>query len=497
MLKKSLLGAVLLVSLNTLAFAGSANTSKISTAIPASYKAVSQKTVPAFSQLEHEPAGAATVERLHLRSYVYPLANISRMKQLDFWTGFSLFRDPWIAAPAVTADRDGLGPLFITRSCITCHHAGGRGPMSQPGEHQPSSLLLRLGSTIAGVNQVDPNYGGQIQPRAIKLKHPSLKKQAQAEAWLDLKYQTINGTFADGTPYQLQQPTYQLTKLSHGPLADNIGLSPRYAPNIYGMGLLDAINERDLLAQADPSDSNNNGISGRYNRVTDVASGNKKAIGRFGFKAKHPTLDQQVAAAFVGDIGITSPLFPNENCTSEQTGCQQASAFGQQFDQQGAPEIPQKLLKLVNDFSAYISVPPARALENKQTQRGRSLFYQSGCANCHAPSYVTNSDYPVSELANLTIWPYTDLALHDMGTALADGITEFSANGQEWRTPPLWGIGLQQKISGSNHFLHDGRARSISEAILWHGGEAAPAKQKYLTMEQADRAALLRFIKSI
>jgi len=449
--------------------------------------------VPKFSQAELAPAGAATVERLHLRSYIYPLANISRMEQLNFWTGFSFFRDPWIAAPAATADRDGLGPLFITRSCITCHHAGGRGPMSEVGVHQPSSLLLRLGSTIATVNKVDPHYGGQIQPRAVNKVHASIKQPLQGEAWLDLQYQTINGTFADGQPYQLQHPSYQLTKLSNGPLAKDIGISPRYAPSIYGMGLLDAISEDDLLAQEDPNDSDNDGISARYNRVTDVASGNKQAIGRFGFKAKHPTLAQQVAAAFVGDIGITSPMFPQENCTATQVGCQQVSKFGEQ----DGPEIPQKLLKLVNDFSAYISVPPTRSLENSQSQRGRSLFYQSGCASCHTPSYVTSSDYPTRELANLTIWPYTDLALHDMGPGLADGITEFSANGNEWRTPPLWAIGLQQKITGSNRFLHDGRARSLSEAILWHGGEAQNAKQQYLTMEQPDRMALLRFIKSI
>ena len=452
-----------------------------------------QSTVPAFDQKEHQPAGAATVARLHTRSYIYPVANMDRFKQLGFWSGLSFFRDPWITSPSSTTDRDGLGPLFITRSCITCHHAGGRGPMSKAGVHVPASLLLRLGSTLKGINKVDPNYGGQIQPRAISLLHASITRQPQGEAMLDLAYSPVNGQFADGETYQLRMPSYQLVKLSHGPLASDIGISPRYAPNIYGMGLLDAISESDLLAQEDINDANKDGISARYNRVTNVVTGNKKAIGRFGFKAKHPTLEQQVAAAFVGDIGITNAMFPDENCSKIQLGCQQVSALGYQ----GEVEIRQKLLNFVNDFSKFISVPPARKLDAQITQRGRAIFYQTGCANCHTPRYVTNGEYDAPELANLTIWPYTDLALHDMGLGLSDGVTEFDANGNEWRTPPLWGIGLQKKISGSNNFLHDGRARSINEAILWHGGEAKSAQLGYLQLTKIERKALLRFIKSI
>ena len=363
--------------------------------------------------------------------------------------------------------------------------------MSEPGIHKPSSLLIRLGSVTAGINIVDPVYGGQIQPRHVHSLVNDDKNQLMGEALLDLQYQEIEGKFTDGEIYQLRKPSYRLTGLNYGPLAKNIGLSPRYAPSIYGMGLLDAIKQADLLAQEDIDDRDQDGISAHYNRVKDVSSGHDTAIGRFGFKAKHPTLAQQVAAAFNGDIGITSPLFKDENCTKSQINCQQTSAVGQQ----GGPEIPAKLLRLVNLFSTYISVPPARNLANKQ--HGRQLFYTSGCQYCHTPSYVTDPNYTIPALANLTIWPYTDLALHDMGIELADGITEYKANGNEWRTPPLWGIGLQQKITGASFFLHDGRARSISEAILWHGGEAEPAKQHYLKMNKSDRQALLGFLKSI
>lgn len=454
---------------------------------------INKDNVPTFEQSELLPGGEMTVKRLAHRSYVAAGRNVGRVKELDFWTGFSFFRDPWVIAPASTLDRDGLGPLFITRSCVTCHHDGGRGPMSPEGIHQPASLIIRLGSTLEHVNAIDPTYGGQIQPRSVKLLHPSIKNQPEPEAWLDLQYDKVSGQFADGESYTLYKPTYALTKFSLGPLAKDIGLSPRYAPSIYGMGLLDAIDEKDLLAQEDPNDSDNNGISGRYNRVTNVVTKETDAIGRFGFKAKHPTLNQQVAAAFVGDIGITSPMFPNEECTSVQVGCQKVAKLGHPT----GVEIPNKLLTLVNDFSAYIGVQPARNLDNKKTQQGRSLFYKASCHQCHTPSYVTNSNYSLPELANQKIWPYTDLALHDMGEGLADGITEFKANGQEWRTPPLWGIGLQRKLSSTARFLHDGRARSINEAILWHGGEAQHAKRHYINMTKTQRDALLVFIKSI
>jgi len=454
--------------------------------------ACSDNSVPDFDKSELAPGGEMTTKRLANRSYVAVGRNVSRAKELNFWTGFSLFRDPWVIAPSSTRDRDGLGPLFITRSCVTCHHDGGRGPMSQAGIHQPISLLMRLGSTLPKVNAVDPNYGGQIQPRAVNLIHSRVKKQPSGEAWLDLQYQTIEGTFADGQPYQLRKPSYQLTKMAYGELAPNIGLSPRYAPSIYGMGLLDAIDEQDLLAQQDIDDANEDGISAKYNLVTNVET-KQLAIGRFGFKAKHPTLNQQVAAAFNGDIGITSPLFPKENCSDNQPNCHVVSNLGEQ----DGVEIPQKLLTLVNEFSAYIGVQPARTLTSDRVQQGRKLFYTSGCAHCHTPSYTTAKDYPLIPLANQKIWPYTDLALHDMGQGLADGITEFDANGQEWRTPPLWGIGIQKRISGSSNFLHDGRARSIEEAILWHGGEAAAAQQQYISLSSSDRAALLQFLKSI
>jgi len=444
--------------------------------------------------------GGMTVKRPSKRSYIYPGQAASRKRQLDFWSGFSFFRDPWITAPSVTKARDGLGPLFNARSCIACHQAGSRAPMPESGESLPTALIIRVGFNKPGLdhglnhglNHGNNSYGGQIQSRAIKYINSKLKQTLKHEAWLDLSYTFIDGQFPDGEPYQLQKPHYQLTKLAYGELPEHAVLSPRYSPNVFGSGLLDAISAQDLLAQEDSDDVNKDGISPKYNRVVNIKSGQIE-LGRFGMKAKHPTLAQQVAAAFRDDIGITNSFFPTESCTKSQLFCQQASALGRH----DSVEIEDKNLDLVITFNRLLGVPPARNLAKPKQQQGQRLFHQLGCAQCHTPSYLTDKNYPESALANQKIWPYTDLALHDMGAELADGVYEYEATGNEWRTPPLWGIGLQKRITGQQRFLHDGRARSITEAILWHGGEAKFAQEKFKQLNKTERQALLMFVKSI
>lgn len=445
----------------------------------------------------YKPGGEMTSKRISTRSYIFPGPNATKKQQLDFWTGFSLFRDPWVIAPSSTKDRDGLGPLFNARSCVACHTAGSRGEMSQSGESLPTSLVIRLGHTgqitlAKRKNQTNNPYGGQIQPRAIQFNQGKLAEVPKGEAWLNLSYEIIDGSYHDGEKYQLYKPSYQLTKLAYGDLPHSIKPSPRFAPNIFGAGLLDAINDDDLQSQEDINDADNDGISAKYNRVLDIEH-NEEAIGRFGFKAKHPNLKQQVAAAFRDDIGITSQLFPDETCTSLQPICTQAAKLGEHV----AEEIPNKLLSLVVTFNRLLAVPPARYQGNKKVERGRSLFNQIACAKCHTPSYTTDKNYPDNALANQTIWPYTNLALHDMGIGLADGVIEGKAHGNEWRTPPLWGIGLQKEMTKRPRFLHDGRARSIEEAILWHGGEAENSQQQFKQLNKQDRQALLLFVKSI
>jgi CxxC motif-containing protein (DUF1111 family) len=455
---------------------------------------------PVFEQNERQPGGDITHKRLYA-SFLYPGEKLSSKQQLDFWSGVSFFRDPWVAAPSATGNRDGLGPLFNTRSCIDCHTAGSRAKIDEAGQILPLSLVVRLGSKDPKMTSVDPVYGGQIQPRAIsyRLTDAALIKQSPytdnvGEAWLDKRYNKILGSFSDGETFELLKPDYQLTRLAYGELAPHIGISVRLAPNIFGMGLLNAIKGVDLLNQEDIDDSDADGISAKYNRVPNVITGDIE-LGRFGFKAKQPNLHQQVAAAFRDDIGITNTSFSDESCTKTQTACNYAAEYG--GHSLANLEIPDNRLDLTVTFNELLGVPPARNLQSETAQMGRTLFYQAKCQQCHTPTYITDENYPVKELAKQTIWPYTDLALHDMGEGLADGVYEFNANGREWRTAPLWGIGLQQYKTGQQRFLHDGRARTINEAILWHGGEAELAKQAYMALNKKQRDALVKFIKAI
>ncbi len=444
--------------------------------------------VPELSNNENFPGGEMTAKFLSDRSYVYPGEGTSKQEQLNFWTGFSLFRDPWVVAPSSTKDRDGLGPLFNTRSCISCHQDGGKLTRVNTQSSELSGLLIRLGPLAPSSPQVDPHYGGQIQTKSIAKYADAMKP----EATVSIGYQIKEGEFADGQTYYLNSPTYRLNDLAYGPINEGIGLSPRFAPIVYGAGLLDAISEEDLLAQEDIDDQNNDGISAKYNRVPDITT-SKIRLGRFGHKALHPTLKQQVAAAFHGDIGITSSLFTQESCTHVQIECQQLSTNGGH----DSYEIPDKLLSLVVQFNQWLAVPRARNLSNQVVQKGRSIFYQIGCESCHTATYRTSESYPVKSLSGQTIWPYTDLALHNMGPELADGVNEYDAKGSEWRTPPLWGLGLQQKFRAEQRFLHDGRASSFSEAILWHGGEAQKSKNQFIQLTRDDRKALLAFLGSI
>ncbi|MDF1661605.1 MAG: di-heme oxidoredictase family protein, partial [Planctomycetota bacterium] len=288
------------------------------------------------------------------------------------------------------------------------------------------------------------------------------------------------GQFVDGTPYSLESPSYALTNLNYGPLDPSTMLSPRVAQPVFGLGLLETISEVDILANADENDADNDGISGRANRVTDVTT-QQLVLGRFGWKASQPTVLQQSAAAFNGDIGLTTNLFPNENTTASQ-GATITAPSG------GSPEINDQIL---NDTSFYIStlaVPARRNVNDPSVQRGEQLFKVMNCDSCHVADFTTGQNAAIPELSNQSIHPYTDLLLHDMGAGLADGRPDFLANGQEWRTPPLWGIGLTQTVNGHNRFLHDGRARNLTEAILWHGGEGESSKEQFRGLSAAERA---------
>jgi CxxC motif-containing protein (DUF1111 family) len=267
------------------------------------------------------------------------------------------------------------------------------------------------------------------------------------------------------------------------------------APAMIGLGLIEAIPDEDLEALADPEDENGDGISGKAQRTRDLSG--QPAIGRFGWKAEQATIEAQSAHAFLGDIGISTPVLPanSGDCTVLQPDCMAATS-GEQA-RLGPSEAPDPVLSLVTFYSRHLAVPARRKSGSPDVLAGKRAFYQSGCIACHQPKFVTSKNGAEKALRYQLIWPYSDFLLHDMGEGLADGQVVGLATGNEWRTPPLWGIGLTKVVSGAAFYLHDGRARSLEEAILWHGGEAAPARHAFANLQADDRAKLIRFLESL
>lgn len=434
---------------------------------------------------EELAGGSTTVFANTENTFTLFADNLTFSQQSDFKIGNSFFEQDWVVAPATTTARDGLGPLFNARACASCHRKDGRGAPPQTPDEESVALLIRL--SVPGVDPVtgeplpEPNYGGQFNPKS--------NAGIPAEGRVVITYQEIKGLFADGQEYTLQKPVYQLADLAYGAMNPQTMISPRVAPSMIGMGLLEAIPEDAILEIADPEDANEDGISGKPNYVWDVVRQTEN-LGRFGWKSNQPTVEQQIAAAFLGDIGITSSLFPDEGCMPSQIGCVN-SVTG------GSPEITDGILDFVVFYSQTLAVPARRNWTDPQVLAGKRVFHELGCASCHTPQFKTDANYPIAELAGQTIRPYTDLLLHDMGAALADNRPDFLATGREWRTPPLWGIGLVETVNHHTRFMHDGRARNLEEAVLWHGGEARPAQQKYTQLPQQDREALLAFLESL
>ncbi len=452
---------------------------------------------PRFTKAEPGEArsgGAATVRKTDQNAFSLPSANLSPTRRLDFSVGNSFFRSPWVIAPSTTTARDGLGPLFNTNACQNCHIKDGRGHPPTPDAANAVSMLVRLSipndpayaKLIEQVGIVpEPVYGGQFQDMAIPGVAP--------EGKVRVEYDPVSVRFKDGTEVELRKPRLLLTQLGYGPMHPDTRFSARVAPPMIGLGLLEAIPEAAILANAQAQASAKNGIAGRPNQVWDDAL-HKTVLGRFGWKAGQPNLNQQNVHAFSGDMGLTTSLRPFDDCTDTQTACKQAPT-GNGPD--GEPEVSDNILRLVLFYSRNLAVPARRDVGSPQVLAGKNLFFQAGCQSCHTPSYTTAANAAEPELANQVIRPYSDLLLHDMGEGLADHRTEFLAGGRDWRTPPLWGVGLTQTVSGHTQLLHDGRARNLLEAVLWHGGEAQAAQQQVLSFNAEQRAALLAFLNSL
>ena len=410
--------------------------------------------------------------------------NLVRERRDRFFDGNSLFNRNWVTPPASTDFIDGLGPTFNARSCSGCHFKDGRGRPPFSEEEPMTSMLIRLsieGTDEHGGPSPEPTYGGQLNPFGIL----GVPGEGDPRVVTTL----LAGEFDDGSAYELSVPSYELRDLQFGELIEGTLLSPRTAPQMIGLGLLQAIDEADILARADADDSDDDGISGRPNHVWD-AKLESLALGRFGWKANQPSLEQQDAGAFLGDMGITSTLFGGQNCTDAQPDCLAARDGG-------APELDDEHLGDVVYYSQLLAVPARRDVGDAQVAQGEALFAELGCAGCHTPTFETGVLEGFPELSGQTIHPYTDLLLHDLGDELGDGRPDFEANGNEWRTPPLWGIGLFQDVNDHTRYLHDGRARNLEEAVLWHGGEAEGSALAFRALAESERQALLRFLGSL
>ena len=447
------------------------------------------------------PGGSATNRtRLDRDAFSQPSASLSFEQRADCFRGNGFFRRNWVTAPSSTQAADGLGPVYNARGCQGCHLKDGRGHPPANAADSAVSMLLRLSipppdaaaqavldSHRANV-VAEPIYGGQLQDLAIPGHRP--------EGRMVIHHAEQTVALAGGETVELRAPRYRIADLAYGPLHPEVMLSPRVAPPMIGLGLLEAVAEEDILAAADPDDVDGDGISGRPNRVWDLASG-QVMLGRFGWKAGEPTIAQQSGLAMAGDIGVGNPTAPAPwgDCTEEQATCR-AGPHGNsaQYDDL---EAPAEVMDQILFYSRNLAVPARRDVDDPTVLTGKRLFYAAGCTGCHTPKLATRRDFEVDALAGQLIWPYTDLLLHDMGDGLADGRPEAAASGREWRTAPLWGIGLTATVSGHSQLLHDGRARNPTEAILWHGGEAQAARDAFAAMSPAERAALIAFLESL
>jgi CxxC motif-containing protein (DUF1111 family) len=409
-------------------------------------------------------------------AYTFMADNAPAERTRLFSFGNRVFNTQWAEHPGSVQSFDGLGPTFNRSSCSGCHVRDGRGqPPAKPGEAM-DSMLVRLS---AADGTPHPAYGDQLQDRAV-LKVP-------AEGRAIVTYEPVTGVYGDGRPYTLQRPKIAFADLTFGPL-DGALTSARVAPAVFGLGLLESVPIATLEALADPDDRDGDGISGRINWLADRQAG--RVAGRFGWKANVATLADQSAGAAVGDMGITTSLRPRQNCPAGQTACLADL-------QETAPEMSDSFFERLVVYMRTLAVPQARGLDGDAATRGGQAFRDFGCAACHMPTLKTGADAPLPELASQTVHPFTDLLIHDMGEGLADGRPDGSASGSEWRTAPLWGIGLIPRVNGHDRLLHDGRARGVAEAILWHGGEAEKAKEAFRTAPAETRAALIAFLNAL
>ncbi len=447
----------------------------------------------AFADLPYL-GGKTTTRQSGTAAFSQPAPNLPLMEKVDFSVGNSFFRNPWVIAPSSTTARDGLGPLFNTNGCQNCHIRDGRGHAPLDNNDNAVSMLIRLSikpETALDIKTqqtygplAEPTYGGQLQDFAIP--------GAVAEGRIETQWHSKTFTYPDGSNTELKWPVFKIKQLGYGDFHPSTQFSARIAPQMIGLGLLEQIPEQQILAHADEHDRDGNGISGRPNFVWNTRQ-QTTTLGRFGWKAGMPSLKQQNAGAFNGDIGITSKLAPKDDCTANQITCKQLPN-GESGTEK---ELQDDVLAAVTFYTRHLAVPIQKESQSKSVLNGLQLFQESGCADCHVMSFTTPKLPHLLALSEQTFHPFTDLLLHDMGPELADNREEFLANGQEWRTPPLWGIGYLAEVNDQQSLMHDGRATTVEQAILWHAGEAENSLSHFIQLPKEDRQDLINFVNSL
>ncbi len=416
-------------------------------------------------------AGFAASARADREAFAQPLPGLNDEMRLErFFRGRGLFRQAWVIAPSRDEAVDGLGPLYNRLTCIACHPRNGRGLAPADENAVMRTMLVRLsrpGQDAHGGPRPHPAYGDQLNEQGI----PGVRGEGRAR----IRWEERSLRFADGETASLRQPHLLFSELGYGPLGD-VRTSARVGSPVFGLGLLEQVSAEELQRMADEPKAD--GVRGRVNQVWSVQR-QRLEPGRFGLKANQPDLLQQIASALHGDLGITSPLYPEENCAPQQRDCQLAVNGG-------APEVDAMQLSELQFYLANLAAPARR--DRDQVLGGERLFAEAGCGACHRPQLRAGEQ---------VVEAYTDLLLHDMGDGLADGREDFLASGREWRTPPLWGVGLIERINPGAGYLHDGRARTLTEALLWHGGEAQVARERFVAMAREERQALLAFLQSL
>jgi CxxC motif-containing protein (DUF1111 family) len=439
------------------------------------------KYIAVYEDGEELLSGELSVKTISNNAFGKSIPGLSLKESIKFGSGNSLFTSSWVSVGSTTSI-DGLGPTFNARACVSCHTKDGRGkPLTN--NQNSSGFLLRI--SLPGQN----NNGGPIG-------HLTYGKQIQDQANIGVSFEakvkahftTLDSIYPDGTPYQLIKPSYSIVNQQFEKIS-NVLSSPRVGTQVIGLGLIDALTEESILANADEFDEDNDGISGKPNYVWNQIT-KSNTIGKFGWKANQPSLRQQVADAFNGDMGLTSTISPKENCPSPQNDCLN-------YPNGGTPEVTDLQMNKVVFYQSALAVPKRRNYKKQNVLDGKYLFKNIDCIKCHSTDFVTGSSKENNHVEGILIKPYSDFLLHDMGEALADNRPDYLATGREWRTQPLWGIGLIKTVNKHTNLLHDGRARNIEEAILWHGGEAEKSRQKFMNLSISERNNVLEFINSL